>query len=79
MSYAPTVKIENTEFVRDMNTQAVLNTDASSLHRYKESRRRAVAQKKESLEVKERLASIEDEMLALKKIISELTTLKNRG
>jgi len=74
-----TVKIENTELVRDMNTQAVLNTDVQGLQTYQAQRRRVLAQRKEFQETKQRLESIELEMATLKKIVGELSVLRSRG
>lgn len=79
MSIQQSVKIENTEFIRDMSNKAVLNTDAAGLSRYKEARRRALQEKKESQDTKRRLELIEIEMATLKQIIGELTTLRSRG
>jgi hypothetical protein len=55
-----------------MSNKAVLNTDRAGLSRYKEGRRKAIQAKRDSLETKTRLDSIEQEMQSLKKIISEL-------
>jgi len=41
------VKIENTEYVRDMSTQAVLNTDRDGLQQFQNTRKRLLAQKNE--------------------------------
>ena len=73
------VPIENTDLIRDMNTQAVLSTDVAGLQRYKESRRRTIAASKELQETKRRLEVIEVDMRTLKKIVGELTTLRSRG
>lgn len=70
------VPIENTEFVRDMGTKAVLNTDVEGLRRYKSSRKRLLAERQDSQETKKRLANIEKEMATLRTIVSELTTLR---
>jgi len=72
MSAVDVVQIQNTEFIRDMSNKAVLNTDRAGLSRYKEGRRKAIQAKRDSLETKTRLDSIEQEMQSLKKIISEL-------
>lgn len=74
------VQITNTELVRDMKTNAILNTDVEGLQRYKAQRRKALREKQESQETKQRLNSLEKEVLNLKNIISELATLKrSRG
>lgn len=72
-----TVKIQNTEFVRDMATKAVLNTDIDGLRRYKEARKRAIADRQATKDTKNRLETIEREMDALKRIVSELSVLRS--
>ena len=79
MSTLNTVKIENTEMVRDLETKAVLNTDREGLIRYKEQRKRNVALKQDSLETKKRLETIEGEMAALKQIIRELAVMRSKS
>ena len=74
-----TVPIENTEFIRDMGSKAILNTDVAGLQRYKSSRRRLLAERQDGQETKNRLANIEKEMAALKSIVCELTVLRSRG
>lgn len=74
-----TVNIQNTDLVRDMDTKAVLSTDAAGLQRYKAQRKRALDQKKESIETKKRLEDIEHEMTVLKKIVSELSVLRSKS
>lgn len=79
MSAINTLKIENTEFVRDMSSQAVVSTDIAGLGRYKEARRKSLVQRQEFQETKKRLETIEGEMLTLKRIVSELSVLRSRG
>lgn len=79
MSMLNTVKIQNTELVRDMDTQAVLSTDVGGLQAYQAQRRRILAQRKEAQDTKQRLESIEREMATLKKIVGELSVLRSRG
>lgn len=79
MTTLNTVKIENTDMVRDLDSKAVLNTDANGLIRYKEQRRRNTAAKQEVEETKQRLFSIEREMNSLKKIVCELSTMRSKS
>lgn len=80
MASLNTVQIDNNpELVRDMNSKAVLSIDVSGLNRYNEQRRKALLQKQEFQETKQRLASIETEMANLKRIVGELTVLRSRG
>ena len=80
MSTLNTVQIDNNpDLVRDMGSKAVVSTDVHGLLRYKEQRRRTVSQRNEFIETKKRLESIESEMASLKRIVSELSTLRNKG
>ena len=56
------VKIENTEYVRDMSTQAVLNTDRQGLQQFQNTRKRLLAQKNEQQDTRTRLQKLEDDM-----------------
>jgi histidinol phosphatase-like PHP family hydrolase len=67
-----TVKIENTEFVRDMNSKAVINTDANGLARYKEIRKKTIMAKQDNADTKRRLAQVEKDMAALRTLVGEL-------
>jgi hypothetical protein len=80
MSSLNIVQIENsTDLVRDMNSKAILSTDAVGLGRYRAQRKKALDQKKEHLETKQRLETIEAEMQSLKRIVSELSVLRSKG
>lgn len=71
-----TVKITNTEFVRDMNSHAVLNTDVNGLQQFEQTRKRLKAERTERSETKERLQQLEHNMEELKTMIAELIALK---
>lgn len=80
MSSLNTVQIDNNpDLVRDMNSKAVVSTDVDGLRRYKVTRQRTLAGQKEMQDTKVRLATIEKDMAALKSLVGELTTLRNRG
>ena len=64
------VKIENTSFVRDMDSKAILPTNRRDLSEYQEKRRRAM------LEQQHR-ESITDEINIMKNQIAELLTIKD--
>ena len=73
-----TVQIQNNpDLVRDIHSKAVLSVDVAGLTRYKETHRRAVMTKQEMAETKFRLEQIEQEMTSLKRIVSELSVLRN--
>lgn len=71
-----TVAITNSEFVRDLNTKAVLNTDGAGLSRYKQVRRQMLKSNQESTETKERLSNIERDMSELKNLVRDLVTIR---
>lgn len=70
------IKITNTEFVRDMNSQAVLNTDVSGLQQFELARKRLKTERAERSETKDRLQQLEQSMSELKTMIAELIALK---
>lgn len=72
-----TVKITNTEFVRDMSSQAVLNTDISGLHQYERTRQKLKSERQDRLNTKERLQQLEARMAELQTMITELHALKD--
>ncbi len=79
MSQLNTVEIKNTsDLVRDIRTKAVLNTDVEGLRKYKEQRTKALKDRRDAHETKQRLSSLEQEVQSLKTIISELANLKSR-
>jgi len=72
-----TVKVENSpELVRDMRTNAVLNVDQHGLKKYKETRKKLLSQKREVEDTRARLSHLETEMVQLRKIISDLASIK---
>lgn len=79
MTKLNTVNIHNTDLVRDIDTKAVLSTDTNGLTRYKEQRKRHLAQRQETQETKRRLQEIEHEMAVLKQIVGELSVLRSRS
>lgn len=74
-----TVKVDvDSTLVRDMKTSAVLSTDVSGLRKYKDNRRRALNARQEHQDTKVRLSNLETEMQNLRKIISDLSTIKGK-
>lgn len=71
-----TVKITNSEFVRDMSSKAVLNTDTAGLSRYKATRRQMLRANQDHTDTKDRLSTIEREVTALKVLVGELAIIR---
>ncbi len=71
-----TIKITNTEFVRDMDSSAVLNTDINGLHQFELARKRIKAERLDRSETRVRLQQLEHSMSELKLMIAELIAFK---
>lgn len=73
------VKIENTEFVRDMSTQAVLNTDRQGLQQFQNTRKRLLAQKNEQQDTRTRLQKLEEDMQEIKQLLQVIAMRGTNG
>lgn len=73
------VKIENTEFVRDMSTQAVLNTDRQGLQQFQNTRKRLLAQKNEQQDTRIRLQKLEEDMQEIKQLLQVIAMRGTNG
>ena len=73
------VKIENTEYVRDMSTQAVLNTDRVGLQDYYLKRDSVKKEQSEKLETKQRIEKIEKDMSEIKELLREIAMKGNNN
>ena len=78
MSTKVLVPIENTSLVRDMSTQAVLNTDVEGQSRYRALHKKRVTEVKESAETKQRLQLVEQELAVIKDMLQELSHMNAR-
>lgn len=78
MSTKVLVPIENTSLVRDMSTQAVLNTDVEEQSRYRALYKKRSAEVKESVDTKQRLRLVEQELAVIKDMLQELSHMNAR-
>ena len=65
-----TVKIQDTKYIRDINSKAVLNTNRNALEQYKLERQRRAAEKNDINRMKE-------DIVELKKMIKKLLGKQN--
>tara|TARA_B100000029_G_scaffold497640_1_gene565448 strand:+ start:1374 stop:1580 length:207 start_codon:yes stop_codon:yes gene_type:complete len=65
-----TVKIQDTKYIRDINSKAVLNTNRNALEQYKLERQRREAEKNDINRMKE-------DIVELKKMIKKLLGKQN--
>jgi hypothetical protein len=72
-----TVKIENSTFVRDIHSKAILNMDKRGRDEYLMQKEIAKRKNTESEDAKNRLAVIEQDMQEIKKLLAELNSMRN--
>lgn len=66
------VKINDTSFVRDLHSKAILNTDKNGLANYMIRRTIAKQQQEESQETKNKISVLESEIYEIKSMLTEL-------
>jgi glutaredoxin 2 len=71
-----TVKVENSTFVRDIHSKAILNTDKRGLNEYLLKKEIAKKQTNEVEETKQRLTTIEQDMQEIKRLLVELNSMR---
>lgn len=70
------IKISDTNFVRDVHSKAILNTDKKALEEYLLKKEIAKRQSEESEETKMRLNLIEKEMQEVKQLLLDLKNMR---
>lgn len=71
-----TVKVEDSTFVRDMHSKAILNTDRKGLEEYMMRKEIVKKQNTEAQETKNRLCVIEQEMQEIKNLLLDLKSMR---
>lgn len=66
------VKINDTAFVRDLYSKAILNTDKKGLNDYMNRREIAKQQQNDARETKNKIAALETELTEIKSMLIEL-------
>lgn len=66
------VKINDTAFVRDLYSKAILNTDKKGLNDYMNRREIAKQQQNDARETKNKIATLETELTEIKSMLIEL-------
>tara|TARA_Y100000996_G_scaffold112268_1_gene83103 strand:+ start:680 stop:916 length:237 start_codon:yes stop_codon:yes gene_type:complete len=73
------VQTENSSFVRDLHSKALINTDRVALENHRKKRKLEVqqAEKLQQMEIKlKELVSVKDEMLEIKGLLQEVLNKK---
>jgi hypothetical protein len=67
------VKVENTTYVRDTNTMALINTDISGLEDYKMKSRLLTSQKNEINNIRNEINEVRDDVRTIKELLLQLS------
>ena len=68
------VQVENTPFVRDIHSKAILNTDRVGLQNYYTQRELYRKEQAEKIEASNRLTQLEEDMSEIKTMLRELVS-----
>lgn len=63
--------------MRDLNTNAIVNTNQQEIESFNLKRRKILEEKQEKEETKNRLAKMEEEMSEIKQLLRELAQIRS--
>ena len=66
------VQVENTSFVRDIHSKAILNTDRVGLHNYHVQKELHKKEQNEKQQASNRLTKLEEDMSEIKNLLVQL-------
>lgn len=70
------VQIKDSKLVRDTHSKAVLNTDRQALNEYYMKKEISKKQQEETVETKQRIAKLEQDMQEIKSLLIEIANLR---
>lgn len=70
------VKVENSPFVRDIHSKALLNTDTRGRDEYLMKRELAKRQQAEQSETKQKIEKLEEDVTEIKTLLRELVQMR---
>lgn len=70
------VKVENSPFVRDIHSKALLNTDTRGRDEYLMKRELAKKQQTEQSETKQKIEKLEEDVTEIKTLLRELVQMR---
>ncbi len=71
------VQVENTSFVRDIISKAILNTDRVGLHKYLVQKELHKKEQNEKQQASNRLTKLEEDMSDIKTMLRQLASKEN--
>jgi hypothetical protein len=73
------VKVNNSTFVRDTNSMALIDTDMASKNEYLAKVRMLQTQKEEINKVKSEIADVKDDLQVIKQLMTQLLNKGSNG
>lgn len=71
--------VDNPSLIRDMDSNAILNTNQKEIFDFNLKRKKILEEKAEKEETKIRLAKIEQEMSDIKQLLKEIAQLRSQN
>ena len=78
VNYMSLVQVNDTTFVRDTHSKAILNTDRNGLNEYYMKRELAKRQQLEKTEDKARLNKLEEDMQEIKQLLLQIAANQDK-
>jgi len=72
------VQVEDTSFVRDIHSKAILNTDINGLNEYRMKREISKRQQEEKKQDKQRLDKLEQDMQDIKQLLLQIAANQDK-
>ena len=72
------VQVEDTSFVRDIHSKAILNTDINGLNEYRMKREISKRQQEEKQQDKQRLDKLEQDMQDIKQLLLQIAANQDK-
>ena len=74
----PLVQVNDSTFVRDTHSKAILNTDINGLNEYRMKREIAKRQQEEKQQDKQRLDNLEQDMQEIKQLLLQIAANQDK-
>jgi hypothetical protein len=74
----PLVQVNDSTFVRDTHSKAILNTDINGLNEYRMKREIAKRQQEEKQQDKQRLDKLEEDMQEIKQLLLQIAANQDK-
>lgn len=73
------IQTEDKNYVRDLNSKALLATDLSALHKYREQKKKLKEQSADYLQLKDQVNSLQNDINFIKQLLLEQFDVSERS